>query len=150
MFKLFSKKPGPTVQSVITFDEAYCHSAGADADAHTYRIAKGTTDLVFRFPDFEGFWRTYLNENPGLSDDTRIALRDERAVFVFEVVDGGAYMCLDGVGDEGEVVLNGGSLTPFGASKPLETFTGGALSIGIYHLGEHRTDVLWATMYKAA
>jgi hypothetical protein len=149
MFKLFGKKAPESKQSIITFDEAYCHSAGQGTDARTYRIAHGTTELVFRFPDFEEFWQTYLNANAGLSDATRIALRDEKAVFVFQVLENGTYMYLDGADDQGQVVLNAATLTPMGAGRALATFGQGAISIGIYHLGEYRTEVLWATMYEA-
>jgi hypothetical protein len=149
MFKLFGKKAPEHRQSVIVFDEAYCHSAGQDALARTYQIAKGTTEVLFRFPDFEAFWQTYVNKNPGLSNESLSALRDEKAVFVIEVIDGGPYTFLDGMDEDGQAVLNAGTLTPFGTDKPFTVFGRGALGIGLYHLGEFRTEILWATMYEA-
>jgi hypothetical protein len=150
MLGLFGKKPARPMQSVITFDEAFCHSAGVDVRAQTYPITKGTTELVFRFPDFEAFWQTYVNRNPGLPEASLIALRDEKAVFVFQIVENGTYMYLDGVADDGRVVLNADTLTAFGTDKPFTFFGRGAMAIGLYHLGEYRTEILWATMYEAA
>jgi hypothetical protein len=150
MFKFPFKSKAAAVRSVVTFDEAYCHSAGTDTTPATYDIQRGTTELVFQFPDFESFWQTYVNRNEGLSDDTLIALRDGAASFVFQVVEDGAHLCIDGVNDAGEMILNAGTLKQMGAKAPLKTFNQGVLAIGIYHPGAMRFEVLWATMYRAS
>jgi hypothetical protein len=150
MFKFVSKAKVAAMQSVITFDEAHCHSAGSETTALTYSIPRGTTELVFRFPDFEAFWQTYVNRNEALSDDTLIALRDGAAAFVFQVVQDGIYMHTNGVSDHGEVILNAATLQQAGAKAPLTTFGDGVLAIGIYHPGAYRFEVLWATLYRAA
>jgi hypothetical protein len=152
MFGLFSKKPktGPTtVSATLLFDEGFCHSSGLPSP-QTYSIPRDTTDLVFRFPDFESFWQTYVNRNPYLSDESLVALRDGQAKFVFQVVQGGAYLFADGVSDDGAAILNAGSLVPLSAQTPLTSFASGALAIGLYYPGSMRFEVLWATLYDQA
>jgi hypothetical protein len=146
MFGLFGKKK--EVVSTLTFDEAYCHSAGLD-QPQTYRIAKGTSDLRFVFPDFEAFWQTYINRNPHLSDETITAMREDRALFATAVVEGGEYRHFDGVGEDGSIMLNADTLHAFGHDKPFATFGKGAIAFGIYHPGIYRFEVLWATVYEA-
>lgn len=146
MFGMFGKKKD--VVSTVTFDEAYCHSAGVD-QPQTYRLAKGTTDLRFVFPDFESFWQTYINRNPHLSDETIVAMREDRAMFATAVVEGGEYRYFDGVGQDGSMLLSKGSLTAFGHDRPFTVFGKGAIAFGIYHAGLYRFEVLWATLYQA-
>jgi hypothetical protein len=147
MFGLFDKKRQPLLATMI-FDEAYCHSAG-NAAARTYIIAKGTTDLRFVIPNFEAFWQTYINQNENLTDETLIALRDGKAVFTISVVDGGEYYHHDGVADDGSVVLNADNLEGADPQKPFAGFLNGVLALGLYHIGEFRFEVLWATLYAS-
>jgi hypothetical protein len=159
MFGLFGKKKD--LLSTITFDEAYCHSARLEKPL-TYRIPKGTTELRFVFPDFNGFWQTYINRNPHLPDETITALQEDRALFSTAVIVGGNYRHsdgpgedndyrhFDGVGEDGSILLNADTLHAFGHDKPFTTFSKGGIAFGIYHTGIYRFDSLWSTVYEAA
>ena len=147
MFGLSGKKK--VVLSTLTFDEAYSHSAGLERPS-TYRIAKGTTDLRFVFPDFEAFWQIYINRNPHLSEATLVAMQNDQALFATAVVEGGEYRYYDGVDRDDAMLLNAGSLLAFGHDKPFRVFGKGAIAFGIYHTGVYRFEVLWATIYETA
>lgn len=147
MFGLFGKKVPPPLRATIEFDEAHNHAAGEGQGGQVHTIPKGTTEILFRFPDFEGFWQSYINGS--LTQDSLIALRDGQAIFAFQVIEGGVHMATGGVGDDGSILLNGQSLQPLDAPKPLALFEKGAIGIGLYHLGQYRFEVLWATMYQA-
>lgn len=148
MFGLFGKKPPAPKSCRLMFDEAFCHSAGADTPAQDYKIDPGTTEIVFAFGDFETFWQTYINRNEGISNETLQALADGRALFIGAVVQDGQYFCLNGVNDRGEMLLNATSLQPFGAKNAFKAFDNGAIMFGIYHIGELRVEPVWATVYS--
>lgn len=148
MFGLFGKKPSVPKSCTLMFDEAFCHSAGADMPVQEYKIGPGTTEIVFAFGDFEAFWQTYINRSGGISNETRQAMADGRALFIGAVVQDGQYFCLNGVNERGEMLLNATSLQPFGAKNPFTLFGSGAIMFGIYHVGELRVEALWATLYS--
>ena len=151
MLGLFGRKPLPPVSATLVLDEAFCHSAGRD-DAQVYALPRGTSEVVWRFPDFEAFWQAYVNRNLGLSNETLLALKEGRAAFAAAGVEDGAgqFVCLDGVGEGDRMVLSAATLQPFGAPKPFPGFSSGAILFAIYHLGELRFENLWATLYRSA
>ncbi|MGL4310680.1 MAG: hypothetical protein ACRCSU_09350 [Paracoccaceae bacterium] len=149
MFGLFGKKPPPVLRAEIRFDEAHNHAAGEGQGGQVHVIPRGTTEILFRFPDFEAFWQSYINGNPHIAQESLIALRDGQAVFAFQVIEGGVHMTTSGVSDDGTILLGGETLRPLDAPKPLAQFEKGAIGIGLYHLGQYRFEVLWATMYQA-
>jgi hypothetical protein len=149
MFKFLSKGNKFPIRSEITLDDAYCHSDGADT-AKIYAIAPGTTELVLRFPDFEDFWQARVNKNMALSDDSLIALRDDKAMFCLQIVQDGLHLHQGGVGEDQTIQVKPSTLIQMGAKKPLSQFTSGALGLGLYHPGQFRFEVVWATLYHDA
>lgn len=148
MFGLFGKKTTTPLSHRLTFDEAFCHSAGPAG--RIYEIPKGTSEIVFAFGSFDAFWQRYVNQNMGLSNETLQALQDGQAMFIGAVADGGEYHCQTGVNDADCMVLNADTLAQMGADKPFGGFQGGSILFGIYHLGQFRTELLWATVYTTA
>lgn len=145
----FGSKPPQPLHSDITFEEAYCYSAGLE-DAKTYEIAKGTTELRFSFPDAQAFWDLYVTTNQYLDPTWLELYRDEKAIFVTMLVnDQGQYMQPNGIDADGTIVMNADVLRDFGAGEPLRTFGDGVISIGFYELGAFKFNVLWMTMYKS-
>lgn len=149
MFRMFGKKPPPSLRAEIEFDEVHNHAGRDGQGGQIHTIPRGTTEILFRFPDFETFWQTYINHNPAIPDESLIALRDGRAAFAFQVIENGVHMTTSGVGDDGSILLNVETLQPLDAPKALSSFGKGAIGIGLYHLGQFRFEVLWATMYQA-
>jgi hypothetical protein len=147
LFGLF-KKPDK-ITSTIVFDEGYCHSAGPDSGARTYEIAKGTTEIIFVFENFEQFLSDYLFDHPHLPEEVkRSVLEGNGGTFCAQVVEDGPYMCTEAVGPDGHISFRPDSLLPLGDNKDLKTFSTGAIAFGIQQLSEGKFHVLWATMYK--
>lgn len=154
MFSLFRKhKDNSPVVSTLIFDEAYCHSAGTDEGGNIYSILPHTVEIVFRFPDYHAFLRTYLVENPylpeeiasGLSGQAMDAARERVTV---QLVQGGQFACTSPVDGNGVLSLQRQSLVSLdGRSAPAE-FTSGAIAFGV--LQGQSFNVLWATMYQTA
>jgi hypothetical protein len=150
-FNLFKRKPPKRVVSSIVFDEAYCHSAGKDHGGQTYELPKDTTEIQFRFPDFDAFWKLYVAENPYLDPGVLPAYEAEKAIFVAMIVDdkAGEHMYLNGILDN-VADIEAPHLQEFNAKKPLETFDSGVIAWGFYFLGELQFNVIWATMYRSS
>jgi len=143
MFNFLNKKKEQT----IVFDESYCHSNGSET-AEIYQLEKGITDLTFDFGSFENFLKVYIRENPYFPQDAVEALNKDEAVFLMQVVqDEGLYTLTEG-GLSERMLLSSDTLVPMGAKKTFKTFKDGVISIGIYHLGQFRFQVLWSTMYE--
>jgi hypothetical protein len=140
----------PSITSTIVFDERYCHSAGPQSNPPRYGIDRGTTEIVFVFPDFKGFMSTYLLDNPYLPDPVKQLLAHRKGVFCAQVVQKAAYVCTERVGPDGRISLRPVSLKPLGHTKRLRSFSNGAIAFGIFQPDVGRFHVLWATMYKTS
>jgi hypothetical protein len=136
------------ITSTIVFDEEYCHSAGPDSGGRIYKIRPGTTQLVFVFPDYDGFMARYFFDNPYLDDWVRRSLSEKTGVFSAHVVQEATYVCADRVGLDGRLSLSSWTLSPFTTHRKFGTFSNGALGFGIFHPHDHVFSVLWATMYE--
>lgn len=86
MFKFLKKQEIPPKSQRLKFDEDYCHSAGENSNAKTYKIDKGTTEIVFDFGNFNNFWDTYINKNQHLPESTFQAINDASGVFCAQIV----------------------------------------------------------------
>jgi hypothetical protein len=151
MFSFFGKQKRPNdVTSRIVFDEGYCHSAGQNSGGQTYEINEGTTEIVFVFEKFDEFIGTYLFNNPYLPEEIKQSVRDRKAIFCVQVVQGGPYLCTDSVSADGHITLRSKSLTPLNGKKPLNEFSSGAIGFGVLRQDTRAFAVLWATMYKTA
>jgi hypothetical protein len=149
MFDFLRGPKLPELRSTITFDERYCHSAGTQSAARTYEIAKGTTEIVFAFEDFDKFTGIYFLHNPYLPDGIKDLVRSKRGSFCAQLVQGAPYVCTDGVGSDGRISFRPDSLTPLGHRKRLRSFTDGIIAFGILQPATGQFHVLWATMYRS-
>jgi hypothetical protein len=153
MFSFFSrpKTPPPNITSRIVFDEAYCHSAGPASGAQTYEIREGTTEIVFVFEKFDEFISTYLFNNPYLPVDIKQSVRERKAGFYAQIVQGAPYLCTESVNSDGLISFRSQSLKPLRGRKSLAQFSNGAIAFGIFRPDAPQAfGVLWATMYSAA
>lgn len=148
MFK-FLKKGATSKSQTLKFDEQYCHFNGEKTGAKTYKIDKGTTEIVFDFGNFDHFWETYVNKNPHLPEKSLNALKDNSGVFCAQIVeDRGTYIYTDGINDQNQMVFNAKTLKRFGAKEEFKQFKKGIIAFGIYHLGKLVFDVLWGTAFE--
>ena len=133
-------------EQTIVFDEAYCHSSGLESPK-TYQLEKGVADLTFDFGSLESFTKTYIRENPYFPEDALKALQEDNAAFYPQLAQDGNYS-FNEAGFSEQMLLNKDTLIAMGAPK-FKVFTSGVIALGIYHYGEFRFQVLWATMYES-
>jgi hypothetical protein len=151
MFGLFSRKKEPdSITSRIIFDEAYCHSAGPESGAQKYEIREGTTEIIFLFEKFDEFIGMYLFNNPHLPEEIKHSVREKKAYFCGQIVQGDPYLCTENVNPDGHISFRSQSLKPLRGTKRLAQFTSGIIAFGIFRPdAPHAFGVLWATMYDA-
>ena len=134
-------------EQTILFDEVYCHSAG-NGEAKTYDLERGITDLTFDFGSLEHFVKVYVRENAHFPEDAIEALQQDQAIFTVQVVQDTCTYMLKEPGLTEQLLLSKDTLVAMGPGN-FKLFTDGVIGVGIYHLGQFRFQVLWATMYAS-